>query len=106
MLNASMHQVARLAGVMQVFLPHAAHRLRDDKLVFSGLDALASKDKLLDLDHSISTFGLLFEKIDDLDCQSKTTTSKYSKSNPNAMPQKDEITYDAFQTMDLRVGKF
>ena len=107
MLNASMQQVARLAGVMQIFLPHAANRLLE-MINWSSPDwtALASKDNLLDFDHTISTFGLLFEKIDNSwIADQKQQLQNTLKSNPNAMPQKDEITFDAFQTMDLRVGK-
>lgn len=57
--------------------------------------------------HQINKAELLFQKIEDnaIEAQiAKLEATKIKQSNPKAKPMKDEITFDDFTKMDIRVG--
>jgi len=57
--------------------------------------------------HTINKAELLFQKIEDKDIDAqieKLEKTKIKQSNPKAKPMKDEITFDDFTKMDIRVG--
>ncbi len=57
--------------------------------------------------HQINKVELLFQKIEDdaIEAQiAKLEATKIKQSNPKAKPMKDEITFDDFTKMDIRIG--
>lgn len=57
--------------------------------------------------HTINKTELLFQKIEDKDIEAqikKLEKTKIKQSNPKAKPMKEEITFDDFTKMDIRVG--
>ena len=66
----------------------------------------AGKDELIPENHIINEPRILFQKIEDekIDEQIKKLKNQGQKSNKYT-PMKDEITFDEFSKMDLRVGK-
>ena len=68
---------------------------------------LRDKKPLLNSGHKINKQEILFQKIEDtaIDAQiEKLEKTKIKQSNPKAKPMKDEITFDDFTKMDIRVG--
>ncbi len=96
-----------LAYVCEPFLPFTAEKMR------KGLN-LAEKNwneifesYLLEVGHEINKMPLLFSKIEDktIDAQIEKleqTKLNNQKTNPNAKPMKEEISFDDFTKIDLR----
>lgn len=107
---------ASLAVLSEPFLPFTSVKLKSI-LNHSALESeltwkdISTKDVLLPAGHSIQTGKpeLLFSKIEDDTIQKqldKLETSKKANeaANKKVEPQKDEITFDDFTKLDLRVG--
>jgi len=91
---------AALSKLFIPFLPHTSTKL---KLMLAIDD-----DYTLSTGHNINKAELLFQKIEDeaIDAQLEKlkNASKAPQTNPKAKPMKDEITFDDFTKMDIRVG--
>jgi methionyl-tRNA synthetase len=108
-LNASLQVIVNLAIVMEPFLPRSSKRM----LELLNLDATqlkwedAGNPDLVPEGHVIGKAALLFEKIEDkvIDQQiEKLMKTKESPVNDVEGP-KEEITFDVFEQMDIRVGQ-
>ncbi|PNQ74603.1 methionine--tRNA ligase [Hanstruepera neustonica] len=103
-----------LATLSEPLLPFTSEKLKSI-LCHSALDAestwstVASKDILLPASHKIGKAELLFSKIEDSEIEKQLDKLEASKkaneaANKVAEPQKEEITFDDFTKLDLRVG--
>lgn len=98
MLNISLQICNSLIIILEPFLPSTSEKLK----AILNSDGSQLKDG-----HQINAAELLFEKIEDEAIEAqieklKKTTIK--QSNPKAKPMKDEITFDDFTKMDIRVA--
>ena len=104
-LNISLQITANLAIVFEPFMPKKALELA--KLLNINLPRWdqAGKDELILENHIINEPKILFRKIEDekIDEQIEKLKKQGQKSNKYP-PMKDEITFDEFSKMDLRVG--
>ena len=108
-LNISLQICANLAILSAPFMPMTAEKLRnmlvmDEKAWFEvgGVD-------LLEVNHALNVPELLFEQIDDKQIEAQTNkllqTKKANESEQaEVAPQREDITYDDFSKLDIRVG--
>ena len=109
-LNVGLQIAANLAILAQPFLPFTSANLFD----MLNLDAQdwnkAGRMDLLETSHQLNESSLLFEKIEDeaIDYQIKKlmdTKSSNAQVETESASAKQNITFDQFATMDIRVGK-
>ncbi|MEQ9439314.1 MAG: methionine--tRNA ligase [Cyclobacteriaceae bacterium] len=108
-LNISLQITASLSVISNPFLPFTARKLQD-MLNFHSEDwSDAQRDDLLSSGHQLAKPTLLFEKIEDQLVEQQV--QKLHQENTAAeepdvviMPQKEEITYDDFVKLDMRVA--
>jgi methionyl-tRNA synthetase len=107
-LNISLQISANLTLLLDPFLPFSMEKLRGLLQFEGGAWDLIGKPDLLTAGHSLGKASLLFEKIEDEQIQAqldKLHKTKEDNKNPaEVSPQKEEITFDDFTRMDLRVG--
>lgn len=108
-LNISLQITANLTICLEPFLPFSMEKLR-------GFINLGKQDweklgntSLLAADHQLNTPELLFEKIEDdvieKQIQKLLDTKKANElAQAKAVPAKENIEYDDFSKMDIRVG--
>ena len=99
-----------LAVLSEPFLPFTSTKLKgilnsND----NGWEDVSTKDILIPASHQIGKGELLFSKIEDSEIQIQLDKLEASKKANEAEkkvtePQKDEITFDDFTKLDLRVG--
>ncbi len=105
-LSVSLELTARLAVLMEPFLPFTAQKLN----AMLNLSATRWKDlsdqPLMKEGHAINTPSLLFEKIEDEVIEKQVAKLAASKTAvaPALPPQKPATTFDDFQRMDIRIG--
>jgi len=97
-LNTSIQIISALNELSKIFLPNTSIKI--ERILNSNASELNSG-------HQLNQPELLFEKIEDEAIEAqieklKKTTIK--QSNPKAKPMKDEITFDDFTKMDIRVA--
>lgn len=107
-LNISLQISATLSTLMEPFLPFTAEKLRGflnmDRIEWAEVNADA-----LPAGHQINKPELLFEKIEDATIQAqvdKLAATKVANELENrvATPVKENINFDDFMKMDVRVG--
>ena len=99
---------ANLSVICEPFLPFTAKKIRD----FLGIHDISWKDagKISFLSEGHATFepSLLFRKIEDAEIQAQVDklhkTKEESSKTASVTPQKEEVTFDDFGKMDIRVG--
>ena len=108
-LNISLQLVANLAIVFEPFLPFSSEKLRGmlnvDEAEWDRLGAI----DLLPTGHQLGEPSLLFEKIEDsvveTQVQKLLDTKKANEAaNFKAAPVKENIPFDTFEKLDIRVG--
>lgn len=108
-MNIALQIVANLAILGEPFLPHTAAKLT----AMLNLDTLkwaeAGGIDILDNGKSINKPELLFEKIEDdlIEKQVQkleSTKQKNDMENAPVTPSKEEITFDDFMKIDMRIG--
>jgi methionyl-tRNA synthetase len=108
-LNTALQITANLAIIAEPFLPFSAKKIAE----FVNMDDLswqdAGRDDLLKAGHLLGEPDLLFEKIEDeaVDKQllKLRTARELNKAvNAIAKPQKENVSYDDFARMDIRIG--
>ena len=110
-LNIALQLVANLTIVAEPFIPFSTDKLRSflnlEKLDWSS----AGNDELLANGHQLEKAQLLFEKIEDKTIQAqidKLEATKKQNEMENkegeGVPFKDEIVFDDFMKLDLRIG--
>ncbi|MCZ4695474.1 methionine--tRNA ligase [Ancylomarina euxinus] len=107
-LNISLQISATLSTLMEPFLPFTAEKLRG----FLNMDRIEWADVTADAlpaGHQINKPELLFEKIEDETIQAQVDKLEATKlanelENRVAVPVKENINFDDFMKMDVRVG--
>ena len=108
-LNISLQLVANLAIAFEPFLPFSSKKLRDMLNITSfDWEQLGSTD-LLEAGHQLGEPSLLFEKIEDDVIQKQLdkleATKKANKAAAyKAAPIKDNVSFEDFEKLDIRVG--
>ncbi len=106
-LNIGLQIAANLAIVSDPFLPRTGEKLR----ALLNLKELpwqeAGSPELLAAGHAIEKAALLFEKIEDEVVEKQIEKLKKPETpveNTSVAPQKEEVAFDDFMKMDLRIG--
>jgi len=108
-MNISLQITANLSVLMEPFLPFSAVKLQNMLNLFGCTWADLGKTNLLEAGHEINAPELLFAKIEDetiqvqLDKLEATKSANAAKSK-TATPAKENISFDDFSKMDIRVG--
>jgi methionyl-tRNA synthetase len=108
-LNIALQISASLNILMEPFLPTSATKLSNMLNKPVGKWAEAGAPDLLEVGHTIGTPELLFERVEDaaVDAQvQKLLDTKKANVIANAVaePAKENITFDDFSKMDIRIG--
>ncbi len=99
-----------LAQLCEPFMPFSSEKLlkmfNTEKLEWNTLE---TKSVFIEAGHQINEASLLFSKIEDnvIDAQIEKleqTKQNNKKTNPNANPMKEQITFDDFTKIDLRTA--
>lgn len=99
-----------LAQLCEPFMPFSSEKLLTmfnvQKLNWSDVE---TQNVLIETGHTINESSLLFSKIEDdvIEAQIRkleNTKQSNKKTNPNANPMKEEITFDDFTKIDLRTA--
>ena len=108
-LNVSLQIAAALAPLLEPFLPESAQKLADQLNIALGNWISAGLSDTLTVGHQLQESALLFAKIEDAvvetQVQKLLNTKKENQlaSTPVA-PAKDDVSFDDFGQMDLRIG--
>ena len=108
-MNISIQISAALSIIIEPFLPFTADKLRKFLNIEKMNWDLASNDSIIDAGHSINKANLLFDKIEDEAIEKQIQKLMDSKKANEAEkqqvePAKENITFDDFVKMDIRVG--
>ncbi|MGO4708736.1 methionine--tRNA ligase [Chryseobacterium sp. 2TAF14] len=99
-----------LAQLCEPFMPFSSEKLLNMfNVQKSDWNDVETKSVLIKTGHKINEASLLFSKIEDdvIEAQIQKledTKQNNKKTNPNANPMKDEITFDDFTKIDLRTA--
>ena len=103
-----------LATLSEPFLPFTSTKLKNilnitSSAVEMSWNDISTKNILLPANHQIGKAELLFSKIEDETVQTQVdkllaTKKANEAANKTVEPQKEEITFDDFTKLDLRVG--
>ncbi len=108
-LNISLQLAANLAIAFEPFLPFSSKKLRD-MLNMSTFDwAELGQTDLLEAGHKLNKAELLFEKIEDSVIEAQVqklldTKKANEEANYKANPIRENIEFDDFTKLDIRVG--
>ena len=104
-MNISLQITANLAIIFEPFMPKKALYLAELLNINLPRWDKAGKDQLMPENHTINEPRILFQKIEDkkIDEQIEKLKKQGQKTNKYP-PMKDEITFDEFMKMDIRVG--
>ena len=104
-MNISLQITANLAIVFEPFMPKKALELAELLNINLPRWDQAGKDQLINENHIINKPRILFQKIEDEKIDEQIKKLKNQDQKPNKYPpMKEEITFDEFSKMDLRVG--
>ena len=108
-LYLSLQLVANLEIAFEPFLPFSSARLREMLNVTDTDWAQLGSTELLKPGHQLGTPALLFEKIEDeaIEAQLKKledTKKANEAANYVAVPIKENVDFDTFEKLDIRVG--
>ena len=111
-MNVALQVAANLSILMAPFLPDTAEKLKKTLGISGGDWNDAGRSDLLVPDQQLSKGALLFEKIEDTDIQKQIDrlmetkeANEKAEENIPVSPLKEEIAFDDFMKMDLRVGE-
>lgn len=107
-MNVAVQISASIAQVVEPFMPSTAYKL-NAMLDIQSQDWGAASGTRIGEGHQINKAQLLFGKVEDSTVESQINKLMEAKqqaelANAKAEPQKDNITFDEFQKMDIRVG--
>jgi len=109
-MNISLQIVTNLSTLMEPFMPFSSEKLRDmlniEAIKWDSLNA----ENIIKAGHKINKPSLLFSKIEDSEIEKQIAKLEKSKkeiekAEQKAAPQKENISFDDFQKLDIRVGK-
>ena len=111
-LNLALQISANLAILCEPFLPFTSKKLNGILNIEDGKWSDAGSVDLLEEGHQMNKAELLFEKIEDAVVEAQVNklleTKKMNEeenNTPDLTPLKEEIVFDDFVKMDLRVGE-
>ncbi|MFL2564072.1 MAG: methionine--tRNA ligase [Flavobacteriales bacterium] len=104
-MNIALQIAANLSVVSEPFMPFSAHKLAG----MLGLNQLswkdAGSDAFLEEGSKIESAQLLFRKIEESEIEAQLKKLETSKvENQMVNPQKENVSFEAFCDMDIRVG--
>ncbi|WP_321515075.1 methionine--tRNA ligase [Marinifilum fragile] len=107
-MNICLQISTNLSTLMEPFLPFSANKLRE----FLNIEPLAWDnigENVIEVGHQINKASLLFEKIEDETIQAQVdkllaTKAANEAANKPVAPAKENINFDDFMKMDVRVG--
>jgi len=104
-LNIALQIVSNLSVLGEPFLPHTAKKINNMlALETKGWDSAGSPN-LLSAGSQLNKPELLFVKIEDKEVEEQINKLEATKlANVEAEPQKDEIIFDDFVKMDIRIA--
>ena len=109
-MNAATQIAVALGQLAEPFLPFASEKMLKmmnvDKIDWNTLE---TAEELIAEGHQLGESELIFGKIEDEAVEAQINKLQESKTknnmtNPNAEPQKELISFDDFQKMDIRIG--
>lgn len=108
-LNICLQISANLSTLMEPFMPFSSQKLREFMNI-SVIEWAELGDHVVAPGHELGEAGLLFEKIEDATIQAQVdkllATKKANElASVKAAPAKENIPYEDFMKMDIRVGK-
>lgn len=108
-LHVALQLAASLVTLLEPFLPESAGRLGRMLGHEQGTWQAAGRANALPAGHKIGEAALLFDKIEDATVEAQVqklldTKQANELANAVAAPAKPDISFEDFQTMDLRVG--
>ncbi|HEY4650325.1 MAG TPA: methionine--tRNA ligase [Pontibacter sp.] len=109
-MNIALQISASLAILMEPFLPDSATKLRNMlNMALGNMWADAGAADLLKEGHVIGKPELLFEKVEDTAVEAQVqklldTKKANEMANAVAAPAKENITFEEFSKMDIRIG--
>ena len=108
-LHVALQLAASLVTLLEPFLPTSAAKLGDMLNVEKGTWQQAGRPDTLAAGHQIKEAALLFDKIEDATVEAQVqklldTKKANELANAVAAPAKEDISFEEFQRMDLRVG--
>ncbi|UKN00606.1 methionine--tRNA ligase [Paracrocinitomix mangrovi] len=106
-MNVALQITANLSIVFAPFLPKKAQKIGEFVNFDSKNWGFAGKSDLLPEGHQLNKASILIEKIDDafVDLQVEKLKESSAMNNSNFPPQKEEVAFDDFMKMDIRVGE-
>ncbi|GAE83268.1 methionyl-tRNA synthetase [Bacteroides reticulotermitis JCM 10512] len=108
-LNISLQLVANLAIAFEPFLPFSSQKLRTMLKMDSFEWTELGRNDLLAAGHQLNTPELLFEKLEDSVIEAQIqklldTKKANEEANYKANPIRENIEFDDFTKLDIRVG--
>ena len=108
-MYVSLQITANLAGLLEPFLPFTTEKLLNFLNIEKYDWGKIGTTDLLKTGHQINKASLLFEKIDDKVVEAQidkllATKKNNQEANTPAEPQKENISFDDFTKMDMRLG--
>jgi methionyl-tRNA synthetase len=104
-MNIALQIAANLSIVSEPFIPFTAKKLKAMLALNSFQWEMAGADNLMVAGAQINKAELLFRKIEDAEITAQLDKLEASKlANQTAEPQKANVSFDDFTTMDIRVG--
>lgn len=109
-LNVSLQICANLAILAEPFLPFSSQKLQKMLNLAKHSWTQAGSIHLLPQGSAINPAELLFERIEDEAIQKQTDKLEATKkqnllNNAEVKPQKENISFEDFEKMDIRIGK-
>ncbi|MDD3458156.1 MAG: methionine--tRNA ligase [Weeksellaceae bacterium] len=109
-MYAAVQIAAMLAQLSEPFLPFTAEKLcKMFDMKLKNWNELETSAEILPALHRFNKSELVFSKIEDKTIEAQiqklqNTKTKNNMTNPNAEPQKSEITFEDFTKIDMRIG--
>ena len=104
-MNIALQIAANLSIVSEPFIPFTAKKLKAMLALNSFQWEMAGADNLMVAGAQINKAELLFRKIEDAEITAQLDKLEASKlANQTAEPQKANVSFDDFTSMDIRVG--
>ncbi len=104
-MNISLQITANLAIVFEPFMPKKAHELAELLNIELPKWNTAGSFNIIASNHSINKPNILFQKIEDEQIKLQIEKLKAASNKKTKFPpMKEEITFDEFMKMDIRVG--
>ncbi len=107
-LHVCLQICASMAVLSEPFLPHTAQKLQKMLAIDKLPGWQEAGQPLLSSGHQINKAELLFEKVEDATIQAQVDkllqTRKDNDAGNTVQPQKEDISFDDFTRMDLRVA--